>query len=92
MHELVLRRAEIHADIHVKCPLLLSDYNPNWNVSINFSKTLQLSNFMKVWFLRCHMQIEGQTEMAKLKGIFLQFSVSNKPKKGTTEKYVKMQI
>jgi hypothetical protein len=24
---------------HVKCPLLLSDFNPNWNVLTNVSKT-----------------------------------------------------
>jgi hypothetical protein len=37
------------------------------------------------------MKKEWQTEMAELKGIFLQFSVANKPMKPTTEKYVKMQ-
>jgi hypothetical protein len=26
-------------DIHVKCPLLLSDSNQNWNVSTNFRET-----------------------------------------------------
>lgn len=25
-----------HVGFHVKCPLLLSDFNQNWNVSINF--------------------------------------------------------
>jgi hypothetical protein len=29
----------MHAGIHVKCSLLLSDLNQNWNVSTNFNKT-----------------------------------------------------
>jgi hypothetical protein len=37
------------------------------------------------------MQTEGQTEMAKLKGIFLQYSAANKPKERTIEKYIKTQ-
>jgi hypothetical protein len=30
-----------HVGLHVKCPLLLSDLNQNWNVQTNFSKTSQ---------------------------------------------------
>jgi hypothetical protein len=32
---------EMHAGLHVKCPLLLSDLNQIWNVPTNFSKTFQ---------------------------------------------------
>jgi hypothetical protein len=31
--------AEMHVGLHVKCPLLLSNFNQNWNVLTNSSKT-----------------------------------------------------
>jgi hypothetical protein len=33
-----VQNAKTHADLHIKCPLLLSDFEQNWNMS-NFSKT-----------------------------------------------------
>jgi hypothetical protein len=37
------------------------------------------------------MQTDGQTEMAKLKGIFLPFIVGNKPKQRALQKYTKVR-
>jgi hypothetical protein len=31
--------AATHIALHVKCPLSMCDFNQNWNVLINFSKT-----------------------------------------------------
>jgi hypothetical protein len=33
--------AEMHAGFYVKCPLLLSAFNKNWNVSLNIYTTSQ---------------------------------------------------
>jgi hypothetical protein len=33
--------AKVHVGLHVKCPLLLSDFNEKWNMSANFSKSAQ---------------------------------------------------
>jgi hypothetical protein len=33
--------AEMHVDLHVKCPLLLSDLNQYLDVPTNFNKALQ---------------------------------------------------
>jgi hypothetical protein len=38
---LSLERREMHVGLHVKCMLLLSDFDQTWNVSTDFSKTLQ---------------------------------------------------
>jgi hypothetical protein len=32
-------RAETRVGLHVKCPLLLPDFNQNWNVPTNLSRT-----------------------------------------------------
>jgi hypothetical protein len=39
-------RRNLHVGLHVKRPSLLSEFNLNWNVSTNFSKTS--SDFKKV--------------------------------------------
>jgi hypothetical protein len=36
-----LWRSETHVGLHVKCPLLSSDYNEKWNMLTNFRETLQ---------------------------------------------------
>jgi hypothetical protein len=38
---LSLRSAETHVGLQVKCPLLLSDFNQNWNVPNIFSESPQ---------------------------------------------------
>jgi hypothetical protein len=40
--------AETHTGLNIKCPLLLSDFNSNVNVSINSSEINKLSNFVKI--------------------------------------------
>jgi hypothetical protein len=37
-----LHRAERHAGLHTKCPLLLPDFNQNLSVSTNFRKTTSI--------------------------------------------------
>jgi hypothetical protein len=34
--------AETHVGFHRKCPLLLFDFNHNWNVSTNFNKSASI--------------------------------------------------
>jgi hypothetical protein len=35
------RRAENRVGLHVKCPLLITDFNENWKALTNFSETPQ---------------------------------------------------
>jgi hypothetical protein len=42
------RRSETHVDLRVKCPLLPSDFNQNWDVWANLNKKTSVSNFMKI--------------------------------------------
>jgi hypothetical protein len=39
--------ADIHEGLQVKYPSFLADFNPDWKVSTNFSKTA-VQNFMKI--------------------------------------------
>jgi hypothetical protein len=67
--------AETHVDFHVSCLLLFPNFNQNWNVVTDFSKTHQY-------------QIQGNphsnpqvvTYGEKLTGAFLQLQLQNMPK------------
>jgi hypothetical protein len=52
-------------NILVKCTLFLSNYNKNWNVSINISKNFPISNFTKMSLIDIRIascvQTDGQT-------------------------------
>jgi hypothetical protein len=57
--------------LHVKYPLLLSDFNKTWIFSIDFSKNTQTSNFMKISpvgneLLHAGARTDGRTDMTKL--------------------------
>jgi hypothetical protein len=39
--------AETHAGLHVRRPLLFSDFNQNWNVSTHFSRTLETPKLIR---------------------------------------------
>jgi hypothetical protein len=54
--------AETHARLHLKCPLLLSDFNENWGVSTNFGRTYQyqISWESVMLFSSCYTRTGGQ--------------------------------
>jgi hypothetical protein len=55
-------RAETLIGVHVKCPLFLSDFKPNLNVSINVSKSLNIKfRENPLSSVQCFMNAEGQT-------------------------------
>jgi hypothetical protein len=56
----LVRRFEMHAGLHVKCSLVLSEFNQNWDVSTIFNKTphYQISWKSAQQFLSCYMQTE----------------------------------
>jgi len=35
---------KMHIDLHVKCPLFLSDFHGTWNFSADFTKKKKISN------------------------------------------------
>jgi hypothetical protein len=49
--------AEMYKDVHVKCPLFLSNFNQNWKVSANFIKApfCQILRNTVQQFLGCFM-------------------------------------
>ena len=61
----------MYVGLHVKCPLLLSDYNETWT-SINIlSKNTHISNFVKIHSVRAELfhadvETDRQTDMTKL--------------------------
>jgi hypothetical protein len=59
-----LRVAETPVGLHVKCALLLSDFNQNWNLWTRFSKTLQyqISRNSEQPFSTCYNRTDGQTQ------------------------------
>lgn len=58
--------------LHVKCSLLLFDLNQNYNVSTNFRKTPKYTISWK-YVDDSHVITYGQTNMALLIGVFLEF-------------------
>jgi len=47
-HTQTLQCAETHVGLHVKCPLLLSDFNQIWKALVNFSEELGFKVFVKI--------------------------------------------
>jgi hypothetical protein len=73
--------AETHVSLHVKCPLLLSDFNQIWNVSKSFrAPRYQISQKYDQRFSSPNMRRDRRTGMAKLTGGVLQILLANKPK------------
>jgi hypothetical protein len=62
---------KMHVDDHVKCLLLLSDFNQNWTVSTNSSKTT-CTEFKENLSNSCWVIICGQRDgHGKAKSVFL---------------------
>jgi hypothetical protein len=60
--------------LHVKCPLLLADFNQNWNVSINFSKPPRhhIALTSSELSSSCYMHTDGRKErQGEANGAFL---------------------
>jgi hypothetical protein len=69
---------EIIVDFHVKCPLLLFNFNQNRNVKTNFSRTTKYQIWRKsIQWLCSYM---WAYRYRKLKGAFLQLFFKNSPK------------
>ena len=71
--------SKIYPDLHVKCPLLLSDVNEIWLLSTDLKKNTQILNLMKirpVWGELFHAdgRAEGRTNMMKLMLAFRNFA------------------
>lgn len=68
-------RAETHVDFRIKCPLLLSDCNQNYNVSTNITEIRQhkISLISVQQFWSCYMQTDRQTHCNCDKRIFATF-------------------
>jgi hypothetical protein len=57
----------MYIGLHVKYPLLLSDFNENWIISTDFSKNTQISNFTKIRPAGAELfDADGRTDMTKL--------------------------
>ena len=67
--------------LHVKCPLILSDFNENRILKTNFRKNIQISNFMKIRPVGAELsQADGQTDMTKIMTAL--HNIANEPKMG----------
>lgn len=53
--------AKTHVDLEVECPVLLSDFNQNWNVLTNLSKTSVIFQDFFLRFSLCYVLTDGQT-------------------------------
>jgi len=74
---LILIRSErdmikMHIDLHVQCPLFLSDFNKTWIFLGRFSKNTQISNFMEIppvgrrfFFFHAKEGTDGQRDITK---------------------------
>ena len=62
-------------DLHVKYPLFVSDFNETWIFSACFRKMFKYEILWQSVQLdpSCSMRTNGQTDMTKLKSLFLQF-------------------
>jgi hypothetical protein len=69
--------AEGHVGLHVKCSLLLLDFNQNWNMSTNFSKTVK---FYEYPFGGSLVPACGQTEITKITSEFFAISLRTRLK------------
>jgi hypothetical protein len=74
--------AEIRESVYVECPLLLSDFNQNWNKLINCSETHQYQISLKFfwWFLSCYMWIDRHCNLVDT---FLQLSFQKHKRNST---------
>jgi len=53
--------------VHVKCPVLLSDFNETWNFLYRFSKNTETRKFMKIRPVGAELlHADGQTDITKL--------------------------
>jgi hypothetical protein len=65
---------QISRSIHVKYPLLLSDFSEPGIFSTGFSKCTQISNFLKIPPVEPEIFLaEGQTDISKLIVVFRNF-------------------
>ena len=68
----------MYIDLHVKYPLLLSDFNETSIFSTVFPKNIQISNFIKIRILGAEFHVDGQTWRSL---VFALRSFANSPKK-----------
>jgi hypothetical protein len=79
----------MYTGLHVKYPLLLSDFNETWNFLDRFWNNPQISNFIKPRPVGAELfHPDGQTDMAKLTVAFRNFSKAHK----NTKKPVKHRL
>ena len=66
----------MYIGLHVKCPVILSDFNATWIFSTYFRKILkyQISQKSVQWETSCSMRTDGWTDKTKLKVAFCNFS------------------
>jgi len=67
-------------DLHVKCPLFLSELNKTWNFLDIFSKNTQISNVVKIRPVGANFffHADGQTDMKKVVVDFSNFAKEHK--------------
>jgi hypothetical protein len=52
----------MYIDLRVKYPLILSNFNQNFNFPDIFSKNTKMSNFMKIQHVRTGRRSDGRTD------------------------------
>lgn len=70
------KHTETHVSLHVKCPLLFSNFSHKWNMS-TYSSKLPNQHSSHSW-----VAAWGQTAMVKLRDEFLQLFTANVPETG----------
>ena len=66
--------SKMSSDLHVKFPLLLSDFNENWIFLADF----QTSRKSVKWEPSCSVRTDGRTNMTKLMATFRNFAKATK--------------
>jgi len=72
---ILLLPVNVAMHLHARCLSLSPEFNRNWNLSTDISKTVQCHNLQT--FLHRPRQAETQTDTMKLRDIFMQIFIMN---------------